>query len=97
MYSTPCRCSASISCRTRFAGRRRYLLRKFSLAQNVQWYGQPREASTSAPGPIGSASKRSEEHTSELQSHLNLVCRLLLEKKKKHESTKHKHLYYSYR
>src|SRR5260370_30958522 len=26
---------------------------------------------------------RSEEHTSELQSHLNLVCRLLLEKKKK--------------
>src|SRR5260370_31967925 len=29
--------------------------------------------------------KRSEEHTSELQSHLNLVCRLLLEKKK-HQS-----------
>src|SRR5207237_4168201 len=27
-------------------------------------------------------SRRSEEHTSELQSHLNLVCRLLLEKKK---------------
>src|SRR5260370_9856238 len=27
-------------------------------------------------------SARSEEHTSELQSHLNLVCRLLLEKKK---------------
>src|SRR4029434_2213056 len=30
---------------------------------------------------------RSEEHTSELQSHLNLVCRLLLEKKKKNIST----------
>src|SRR5260370_10905381 len=29
------------------------------------------------------AAERSEEHTSELQSHLNLVCRLLLEKKKK--------------
>src|SRR5207237_9766366 len=29
-----------------------------------------------------SAGPRSEEHTSELQSHLNLVCRLLLEKKK---------------
>src|SRR5260370_16734571 len=28
---------------------------------------------------------RSEEHTSELQSHLNLVCRLLLEKKKHHQ------------
>src|SRR4029434_6617502 len=30
---------------------------------------------------------RSEEHTSELQSHLNLVCRLLLEKKKTHLHT----------
>src|SRR4029434_11352288 len=29
---------------------------------------------------------RSEEHTSELQSHLNLVCRLLLEKKQLYES-----------
>src|SRR2546427_6929886 len=29
---------------------------------------------------------RSEEHTSELQSQSNLVCRLLLEKKKKHKS-----------
>src|SRR5260370_21497006 len=28
---------------------------------------------------------RSEEHTSELQSHLNLVCRLLLEKKNKRD------------
>src|SRR5947207_6018734 len=28
---------------------------------------------------------RSEEHTSELQSHSDLVCRLLLEKKKKHD------------
>src|SRR5260370_24034565 len=32
--------------------------------------------------------KRSEEHTSELQSHLNLVCRLLLEKKKKKTRTR---------
>src|SRR5260370_24961493 len=30
--------------------------------------------------------RRSEEHTSELQSHLNLVCRLLLEKKKKNDT-----------
>src|SRR5260370_20066598 len=35
----------------------------------------PRTTTTAAP-------RRSEEHTSELQSHLNLVCRLLLEKKK---------------
>src|SRR5260370_21958483 len=34
--------------------------------------------SKDGPRPHG----RSEEHTSELQSHLNLVCRLLLEKKK---------------
>src|SRR2546422_3224883 len=31
------------------------------------------------------ANDRSEEHTSELQSRLHLVCRLLLEKKKKHK------------
>src|SRR2546429_1193618 len=37
--------------------------------------GQPRTAQSAAPG-------RSEEHTSELQSRLHLVCRLLLEKKK---------------
>src|SRR2546426_2189761 len=33
--------------------------------------------------PRGRGSRRSEEHTSELQSPCNLVCRLLLEKKKK--------------
>src|SRR5438034_8139305 len=32
---------------------------------------------------ISGRRKRSEEHTSELQSHSDLVCRLLLEKKKK--------------
>src|SRR5437773_9160819 len=32
--------------------------------------------------PCSSSSRRSEEHTSELQSHHDLVCRLLLEKKK---------------
>src|SRR5437773_3713612 len=35
------------------------------------------------PQPVG----RSEEHTSELQSHHDLVCRLLLEKKKIHTHT----------
>src|SRR5438034_4154566 len=33
----------------------------------------------------GLRGERSEEHTSELQSHSDLVCRLLLEKKKKHD------------
>src|SRR2546422_1197111 len=41
-------------------------------------------------GRVGKAStcKRSEEHTSELQSRLHLVCRLLLEKKKKKHDRK---------
>src|SRR5688572_31097243 len=42
---------------------------------------------------LGAGDRRSEEHTSELQSQSNLVCRLLLEKKKKKTkkslSTKH--------
>src|SRR5688572_17974719 len=37
------------------------------------------------------ATSRSEEHTSELQSQSNLVCRLLLEKKKKNQHTRHEH------
>src|SRR5690606_41268294 len=40
--------------------------------------------------PTGS--QRSEEHTSELQSRENLVCRLLLEKKKKHTTVLSKSL-----
>src|SRR2546430_10056151 len=38
-----------------------------------------------APGPRAACAARSEEHTSELQSQSNLVCRLLLEKKKDHD------------
>src|SRR5260370_18902110 len=42
----------------------------------------------SDPGPQ-KMPNQSEEHTSELQSHLNLVCRLLLEKKKKYKPNFH--------
>src|SRR5690606_39570549 len=42
----------------------------------------PTGPGTAAPAPAEIASRRSEEHTSELQSRENLVCRLLLEKKK---------------
>src|SRR5690348_17876707 len=41
-------------------------------------------SSTSAPNDRRVRHWRSEEHTSELQSPVHLVCRLLLEKKKKH-------------
>src|SRR5260370_12941638 len=46
-------------------------------------------AAVSGPTP------RSEEHTSELQSHLNLVCRLLLEKKK-HDTRQYLHNIHPY-
>src|SRR2546422_2945533 len=44
----------------------------------------PRNPGTTAPDS-GVVRRRSEEHTSELQSRLHLVCRLLLEKKKMYE------------
>src|SRR5438034_5378454 len=45
---------------------------------------QPPEPHTQwASGSYTNVAHRSEEHTSELQSHSDLVCRLLLEKKKK--------------
>src|SRR5260370_13768684 len=46
---------------------------------------EPDAAITTSAAPIQPG--RSEEHTSELQSHLNLVCRLLLEKKKERALT----------
>src|SRR6266536_2708441 len=42
----------------------------------------PRTTSPPRPRPCGRWPPRSEEHTSELQSRVDLVCRLLLEKKK---------------
>src|SRR5260370_7413986 len=41
---------------------------------------------------VSRSNQRSEEHTSELQSHLNLVCRLLLEKKKKKNTQSQPHI-----
>src|SRR5438270_9013662 len=47
--------------------------------------------SGSSPSPVrDNPNLRSEEHTSELQSQSNLVCRLLLEKKKKMKKIQHK-------
>src|SRR5438132_4697757 len=48
-------------------------------------YGIEDTVSTFGPG----LALRSEEHTSELQSHSDLVCRLLLEKKKKKKNKSH--------
>src|SRR5260221_10393807 len=50
-----------------------------ALHRGLEEAGRPGHGRQARPLPQG----RSEEHTSELQSHSDLVCRLLLEKKKK--------------
>src|SRR5260221_1383008 len=52
---------------------------------------QPAEFNSLSPSPANAALTRirSEEHTSELQSHSDLVCRLLLEKKNMHDQEQH--------
>src|SRR5690606_41211068 len=53
------------------------------------WRAFLKDSESSSPIEIYDfVSMRSEEHTSELQSRENLVCRLLLEKKKKHTKIK---------
>src|SRR2546426_2270083 len=71
------------------AGGSRTATRRASPRWASGWAGIARGCSGGAPTssswPPGTpgAARRSEEHTSELQSPCNLVCRLLLEKKKK--------------
>src|SRR5438270_4042743 len=52
---------------------------QLGAADAARWISQPHDD--------GLWQVRSEEHTSELQSQSNLVCRLLLEKKKKQQNT----------
>src|SRR5689334_23836623 len=51
-------------------------------------YGHTAQPLMAACLLLGDGRYRSEEHTSELQSQFHLVCRLLLEKKKKHNKNK---------
>src|SRR6266480_6782934 len=57
----------------------RYWLKQHGVTTNTTGGG---DAFIKPTKPNSAAVLRSEEHTSELQSHVNLVCRLLLEKKK---------------
>src|SRR4051812_49931571 len=62
----------------------------WSLVREVQQRGSfaqimPGNFYRTLRGMLSDGLIRSEEHTSELQSHVNLVCRLLLEKKKTNE------------
>src|SRR2546426_6711129 len=63
------------------AGARRGVPRQRD-AQELRGQGEGRDPGR-VHARIGSPAPRSEEHTSELQSPCNLVCRLLLEKKKR--------------
>src|SRR5689334_23933957 len=54
---------------------------------NSEFIGRPEQAARSEAQFWRSMEERSEEHTSELQSQFHLVCRLLLEKKKKKHNT----------
>src|SRR5260370_17251727 len=66
------------ACRTRRSIFSRVLAGRSHWAREVTF----RQLTTPKSSVCWCARRRSEEHTSELQSHLNLVCRLLLEKKK---------------
>src|SRR2546427_2249595 len=61
-----------------------------ALLVGIAAYGQVRSAAREVTERrLFGARARSEEHTSELQSQSNLVCRLLLEKKKKQIAQQH--------
>src|SRR5690349_22251595 len=61
-----------------------------TLFRSRSWYANAQDGDAQPEGAdasgAGLTSHRSEEHTSELQSRRDLVCRLLLEKKKKTKS-----------
>src|SRR5436190_17907224 len=69
------------SCRQSGDGTLHSLQRKWARPSEHRWR---REVNCG----VGTEKGRSEEHTSELQSHSDLVCRLLLEKKKKNKRKK---------
>src|SRR2546427_3212033 len=58
---------------------------EYLIAFEIRFVRMRSSASGSASTGGSDGSHRSEEHTSELQSQSNLVCRLLLEKKKKNK------------
>src|SRR3989454_7962061 len=85
----PERSDRSYAHSTRLAARSHRIDPSLSGACRTPGPGSRRSARTTtggSPGKTKSGFTRSEEHTSELQSPCNLVCRLLLEKKKKSES-----------
>src|SRR2546422_8365025 len=64
----------------------KWVATRFKNEPGVLGYDLFNEPHCAVGGAIAMDDNRSEEHTSELQSRLHLVCRLLLEKKKKKRS-----------
>src|SRR5260370_28503652 len=75
-YTTLFRSSHWTAEQFKSAGLSNVHLEEWTIANSWTRWSIPRDARS-----------RSEEHTSELQSHLNLVCRLLLEKKKSNKQS----------
>src|SRR2546430_12926423 len=84
LFRSPCH---SRGCPTRRGLRVGTLILPFSCFFCARQNHSPRHSDHSTPN--FTLSLRSEEHTSELQSQSNLVCRLLLEKKKRSRLSTH--------
>src|SRR5207249_11286961 len=85
LHSFPTRRSSDLLWRTASRNRsssRRFQLVRSALSQQALKRKRPWGRGAAAPTDV-SFLARSEEHTSELQSRFDLVCRLLLEKKKR--------------
>src|SRR5438132_9127734 len=93
LHSFPTRRSSDLRARKFSIASGRYPCRAYSMTDVApcrllkRFLSVPRMRGTCA-----NCGKRSEEHTSELQSHSDLVCRLLLEKKKKKLNTEYLHV-----
>src|SRR5205807_7204402 len=77
---SPVSISSDTSCELKNRNRSRSTSPAMPSSSSSWLFSQPRPSTSTPPA-------RSEEHTSELQSPCNLVCRLLLEKKKKKKQT----------
>src|SRR5947207_11791771 len=88
-YTTLFRSRRRASFRRRFCTKSLGGSPKTLLNTLLKWLGHmhARRASKVFKSVFGEPPSRSEEHTSELQSHSDLVCRLLLEKKKNKDIT----------
>src|SRR5437773_6808099 len=75
----PTSCATPAASRPAAASRSERTICSCSLRSDVTSFTTARTSLTSPAAPLKNDAERSEEHTSELQSHHDLVCRLLLE------------------